>query len=125
MTTPPADLSLPDRLRPAGFELILQRCPPWLFSAPYEAASALEEIAVPDRTYYSALLQVPAADVPDDRAVARRSFEILRQGGMVAFRIGPIDALGTNAETYTVLLSTGQANQVIGVLETIRANLGR
>lgn len=38
MTNPPDDLTLPDRLRLAGFELILQGCPAWLYGAVYEAA---------------------------------------------------------------------------------------
>lgn len=41
MTTPPDNLSLPDRLRLAGFELILQGCPSWLYGAVYEAAEIL------------------------------------------------------------------------------------
>ena len=42
MTTSPDDLSLADRLRLAGFELILQGCPAWLFGAVYEACERLE-----------------------------------------------------------------------------------
>lgn len=79
---------------------------------------------MPDRTYFSALLQVPAAEVPDDMTAVRRPFEILRHGGMIAFRIGPVDVPGTESEPYTVLLSTGQAKHVIDALEVIRANLG-
>jgi hypothetical protein len=44
-----------------------------------------------DRRYYEALLQVAAADVPDDFTVARRVFEIRRHGGMIAIYIGPVD----------------------------------
>lgn len=42
MTNSPENLSLPDRLRLAGFELMLQGCPAWLYSGPYEAARALD-----------------------------------------------------------------------------------
>lgn len=80
---------------------------------------------MPDQTYLSVLLEVPASEVPDDMTAVRRPFEILRHGGMVAFRVGPIDLPGTEREPYTVLLSTAQAQKVIETLEIIRANLGR
>ena len=49
MTTASDDLSLPDRLRLAGFELILQGCPAWLYSAAYEAAAILAAPEEPAR----------------------------------------------------------------------------
>jgi hypothetical protein len=79
---------------------------------------------VPDRIYFSALLQVPAAEVPDDMTAVRRPFSILRHGGMIAFRIGPVDVPGTEGDDYTVLFSTSEAKKVIETLEVIRANLG-
>lgn len=78
-----------------------------------------------DRIYYSALLHVPAVEVPDDMTAVRRPFAILRHGGMIAFRIGPVDVQGSEGDDYTVLISTSQANKVIETLELIRANLGR
>jgi hypothetical protein len=78
---------------------------------------------MPDQRYYEALLQIPAADVPEDYTVARRKFEITRHGGMVGFKIGPVE--GGDGETATVLLSSGTAAKVITVLEVILVNLGR
>jgi hypothetical protein len=43
MTSPPDHLSLPDRLRLAGFELICQDAPCWLYGAVYEAATILAD----------------------------------------------------------------------------------
>lgn len=76
-----------------------------------------------DQCYYAAALQVPAADLPDDYSVARRRFEITRHGGMIGFKIGPIE--GGEGKTVTVLLATGTAAKVINVLEAILANSGR
>lgn len=49
-----------------------------------------------DQTYFSAMLEVPSAEVPDDMTAVRRPFSILRHGGMVAFRVGPVDVPGTS-----------------------------
>ncbi len=77
-----------------------------------------------DRTYLSALFQVPAAEAPDEMTLVRRPFAVLRHGGMIAFRIGPVDLPGSEGADYTVLLSISDAKKVIDTLEIIRANLG-
>lgn len=80
-------------------------------------------VGMADQRYYEASLQVPAADLPDDYTLARRRFEITRHGGMIGFKIGPVE--GGDGETVTVLLSSGTAAKVINVLEMILVNLGR
>ena len=49
--------------------------------------------------YFSASLQVPASEVPNDYTVAKRLFTIERHGGMVLFRMGPVE--GHDGESYS------------------------
>lgn len=70
MATPPDDLTLPDRLRLAGFELILQGSPPWLYSAPYDAARLLETPDGAAPPLLNSFGTTPLKEVRDDRALA-------------------------------------------------------
>jgi hypothetical protein len=73
--------------------------------------------------YFSASLQVPASEVPDDYTAAKRLFTIERHGGMVLFRLGPVE--GQDGESYSALLSGAHVTAIISALEVVRANLGR
>jgi hypothetical protein len=73
--------------------------------------------------YFSALLQVPANEVPGDATTALRPFAIERHGGMVLFRLGPVE--GQEGDSYGALLSGAHVAAIIDALEVIRANLGR